>query len=110
MDTAAKTLVDLQSMEFPQSVEQQQDVAFQTRLRRLRSRLTGDILHKYETRKRRYGATSVVPVRRGICTGCQVALCLKTRRNVDHGVTECEHCGRLLYSSSTRRRKLRLEI
>ncbi len=110
MNASAKALVNLQALEFAPVEEHQQVVADETTIRRLRARISGDLLRKNEIRKPRYGATSVVPVRRGTCSGCQISVSLRTRRSADQAITECEHCARLVYASSPRRKRLRIEI
>jgi predicted nucleic acid-binding Zn-ribbon protein len=110
MNHKAKALIDLQSLEFRMKQQRRQVVSKHTAaIARLRSEVGPQLLHQYETRKRRYGATSVVPIRGELCSGCRISLCLGTRRRAYTVVTECEHCARLLYNPAKRRR-LRIEI
>ena len=78
-------------------------------IRRLRARVSAQVLKEYDIRKRRYGASSVVAIEGDICTGCQVHLSLKTQRQARYRVIECEHCGRLIYNPS-RCQRLCIEI
>jgi predicted nucleic acid-binding Zn-ribbon protein len=111
MNMKTRNLLNLQSLEFtPEEVSKRKvrEGLFKT-IRRLRSGLSMQVLREYDFRKKRYGSRCVVPVRDGICTGCQVTLSLRTRRMAKCRITECEHCGRLLYNPE-RRRPLRLEV
>jgi predicted nucleic acid-binding Zn-ribbon protein len=111
MNFKTKTLLNLQSLEFtPEEVPKNKvhERLFRT-IRRLRSGLSMQVLREYDFRKKRYGSRCVVPVRNGICTGCQIALSVRTRRMAKFRIMECEHCGRLLYNSE-RCRPLRLEV
>ena len=110
MDEKAKALVDLQQMEFAAKKEKQQSVSNRTEaVERLRTRIGSQLLRQYETKKRRYGGQSIVPVRGNLCSGCHISLSLGTRRRAYSEVTECDHCARLIYNPA-RKRRLKIEI
>ena len=50
----------------------------------------------YETARRRYGLTAVVPLERGICRGCYVRQ-PSAPKSIEEGVFSCQSCGRVLY-------------
>ena len=110
MDTNTRALLNLQSMEFPQRQPPHRGAANQTRMRMVRKDIAIQVLREYETRKRRYGSTSLVPIRQDACTGCQVAVSLRTRLRARSKITECEHCARLLYSPMRKHRPVRIEV
>jgi len=110
MDTNMKALLNLQSLEFSSKMPPVRGRnGLKQSIDRLRRILSIQVLREYDFRKRRYGASCVVPMDNGICTGCQVALSVRTRRLAKHHVTECEHCGRLLYNPE-RHRRMQVEI
>ena len=113
MNTTTRTLLNLQALEFEpprQSPADPEPGIFWPAIQRLRSRVTTQVLREYDTRKRRYGAHSLVPIHEDSCTGCQVRLSVKTRRLALERVTECEHCARLLYNPSRPRQRMMLEL
>jgi predicted nucleic acid-binding Zn-ribbon protein len=105
MENSIKQLVHLQNLEFRANGSRRK----LTEIAHLRSDIAEQILRKYDTRKRRYGARSVVPIEGVVCSGCQMALSLGTRRRAHQQLTECEHCARLLYNP-TRIQRIRAEI
>jgi len=112
LNAMTRALLNLQTLEFeprPPIRRTRTARAGVPRIQRLRSRVSAQVLREYDSRKRRYGARSLVPIRKDSCTGCQVRLSLRTRRRALERVTECEHCARLLYNPS-RRRRLVMEI
>lgn len=110
MNDKAKALVNLQNLEFSLEQGKQQPVSKQTAaIKRLRAHISSDLLSQYDTRKRRYGASSVVPVQGNLCSGCRISLSLGTRQRAYASVTECEHCARLVYNPA-RKRRLKIEI
>lgn len=112
MNSFTKALLSLQSFEFPPNGKAQRvrnsRKAVSTVLR-LRSHLPVQILREYDYRKHHFGANCVVPVENEICSGCRVVLSQRTLRTSYHRLTECEHCGRLVYNRS-RPRRIRLEV
>ena len=116
MNTTTKTLLSLQTLEFQPGFEERRSSDSGTgngkahkAIQRLRGRLSMQILHEYDYRKVRFGAQSVVPVETECCSGCQVVLSRRTLRLAQGRLTECEHCGRLVYSLM-RYHRLRLEF
>ena len=112
MNTPTRALLSLQSYEFPQNGKAQRDCNKRKAVRtilKLRSQLPIQILHQYDYRKPHFGGNSVVPVENGICSGCRVVLSQRTLRRSYQHLTECEHCGRLVFNRS-RPRLLRLEV
>ena len=110
MNEKAKALVTLQNLEFSSRRSQKEPVKPEVgTIEHLRSRVGSQLLRQYENRKRRYGATSVVPIRGDLCSGCHISLSLGTRRRAFSEVTECDHCARLVYNPA-RRRRLRIEV
>ena len=110
MDEKAKDLVNLQHLEFASRRQQVPEVHNrENAIEQLRSRIGSQLLRQYDHKKRRYGASSIVPIRGNLCSGCQISLSLGTRRRAYNTITECEHCSRLLYNPS-RRRRLKIEI
>lgn len=112
MNTGTKNLLSLQSMEFVElrgrgrrkTIEEKTSA-----IKKLRNRLTSQVLHNYDVRKRRFGADSVVPVNASVCSGCHIAVSLHTWRQAQaETVVECEHCARLVYSPTKHRTPLRL--
>ena len=114
MNKTTRTLLNLQALEFepPRATPVDPDTPpiFWPAIQRLRSRVTAQVLREYDTRKRRFGAQSIVPIRKDSCTGCQVRLSVKTQRLARERVTECEHCARLIYNPSRSRQRLMLEL
>lgn len=110
MNNTTRALLSLQALEFTETATSTKAPSRLARaVSRLRGRVSKQILSRYDSRKRRYGANSVVPLKRGICTGCQVSVSRKTRTSSEKGLVECEHCGRLVYSTG-RHRPLNLEV
>ena len=63
---------------------------------RLQQSLSPALARKFAITRRRFGATAVVPMERGVCRGCY------TRQpslvpEIDEDVHECFNCGRLIY-------------
>lgn len=107
-----KALLDLQSLEFPaagRNLEGVNRLRVNETIQRLRSRVSSDLLHEYDSRKRRYEGTSIVQIANERCTGCQVKVSLRTRRDAEDHLTECEHCGRLIYDTH-RHKPIKIEI
>ena len=112
MQAATKALLSLQDCEFQEETgkgRSRETRDLRTAIRRLRSRLSVQILHEYDHRKEHFGASSVVPVVGEMCSGCHVKLSQRTVRLSHYGLTECEHCGRLVYNPA-RQRRIRLEV
>ena len=115
MNTTTKTLLSLQALEFQPGSEERRGENGTVKgrahkaIQRLRGRLSMQILHEYDYRKAHFGAQSVVPVEADCCSGCQVVLSRRTLRLAQGRLTECEHCGRLVYSIM-RHRRLRMEF
>ena len=114
MNATTKTLLSLQSLEFPPSTEergseQTGNGKAQKAIQRLRGRLSTQILHEYDFRKDHFAGQAVVPVEEDCCSGCRVVLSRRTLRLAQGRLTECEHCGRLVYNMM-RHRRLRLEF
>ena len=112
MQTATKALLSLQDCEFREETEKDRSQArrcLHATIHRLRSRLSVQILREYDHRKEHFGASSVVPVKGEMCSGCHVKLSQRTVRLSHYGLTECEHCGRLVYNPA-RKRRIRLEV
>ena len=112
MNTSTKHLLSLQACEFSPEIGRSADTAdtrIMARIRKLRGRLSVQVLRQYDHRKVHFGPTSLVPVEDGICSGCRIYLSRRTLRTAFYRPVECEHCGRLVYNSE-RRRKMRLEI
>ncbi|MBN1868357.1 hypothetical protein JW916_13810 [Candidatus Sumerlaeota bacterium] len=112
MNATTQALLDLQVLEFAKEtrnrIRRRRERACRA-VARLRRRIPIQVLREYDTRKRRFGSNSLVPVEGDICSGCRVALSRRTLHDSSVRPTECEHCARLLYNP-TRRRRLRLEI
>lgn len=112
MNTATRTLLSLQSCEFSPAgtalVGSTPD-KLTDEIQKLRRRLSVQLLHEYDLRKQHFGADSVVPVEHGLCTGCHVRVSQRTSRLAQDHLTECEHCGRLLFSN-TRHKRIHIEI
>jgi predicted nucleic acid-binding Zn-ribbon protein len=51
---------------------------------------------KYRKMRNRYGTRAVVPVERGVCTGCHMRQ-PNMVQELDEEISECQNCGRLLY-------------
>ena len=112
MNSTTKALLDLQTLEFPKEARKRIRTRRSRGFReivRLRRRIPIQVLKEYDSRKRRYGAHSLVAVDGEICSGCQVALSRRTIHDSSLKLAECEHCARLLYNP-TRHKKLRIEI
>jgi predicted nucleic acid-binding Zn-ribbon protein len=112
MNTATRTLLSLQSCEFsPDGTAQagNKPHKLSDEIQKLRRRLSIQILHEYDLRKQHFGGESVVAVEHGLCTGCHVRVSQRTTRLAQERLTECEHCGRLLFSNA-RRKRIHLEI
>jgi predicted nucleic acid-binding Zn-ribbon protein len=112
MQTATKALLSLQDCEFQEETGRSRSRAtrdLRTTIQRLRSRLSVQILREYDLRKEHFGAFSVVPVIGEMCSGCHINLSQRTVRLSHYGLTECEHCGRLVYNLG-RQRRIRLEV
>jgi predicted nucleic acid-binding Zn-ribbon protein len=65
-------------------------------IKRLRQSLSPILIRKYELANRRFGGGCVVPMERGICSGCYM-MQPASLPEIDEDVHECTHCGRLLY-------------
>ena len=112
MNVSTETILSLQAYEFSLNASPSLGLThgkLAAKVDELRSRLPGQILHAYDTRKRRFGAGSVVPIENGVCTGCCVMLSQRTLRLSYSQLIECEHCGRLVYSAN-RRRRVQFEV
>ncbi|HPS03069.1 MAG TPA: hypothetical protein PLA90_16130 [Candidatus Sumerlaeota bacterium] len=112
MNTATRTLLSLQSCEFSPAGTVQagnNPENLTDEIQKLRRRLSIQLLHEYDLRKQHFGADSVVPVEHGLCTGCHVRVSQRTTRLAQDRLTECEHCGRLLFNN-TRHKRIHLEI
>ncbi len=112
MNTATRTLLSLQSCEFsPDGMAQagRNPKDLTSEIQKLRRRLSIQLLHEYDLRKQHFGSDSVVAVEHGLCTGCHVRVSQRTTRLAQDRLTECEHCGRLLFSTE-RRKRIHLEI
>ena len=106
-----KALLNLQTLEFSQDRQRRNGMSGRriASIKRLRADLSIQVLREYDFRKQRYGSRCVVPIERGICTGCQVTPSLQTNRAAQYQIVECEHCGRLLYNPE-RHRRLKIEV
>jgi predicted nucleic acid-binding Zn-ribbon protein len=63
---------------------------------RLLQSLTLDIQRRYSNLSKRFEASAVVPLERGICTGCYMRQPADLKE-IGEDIHECQHCGRLLY-------------
>ena len=112
MNATTRTLLRLQSCEFRGNghvLRGKEKHEMGAAVHRLRSRLSVQVLHEYDYRKRRFGKESVVPVEDSICSGCHIILSQQTLRLSYGRLIECEHCGRLVYNPG-RRRRMHLEV
>ncbi|MFP4379823.1 MAG: hypothetical protein ACLFUS_04895 [Candidatus Sumerlaeia bacterium] len=108
MNSKAKKLLSLQSLEFDEDKKNGNNSREKT-IEKLRSAVSAQTLHNYDIKKKRYGSNSVVAIENGHCSGCNVSLSLKTVRESNSHVVECEHCGRLLYNPK-RHKRLVIEV
>lgn len=110
MTPELKALLTLQSMEFsPGSPRQKHVRNEEARKRRLRKRVGKRLVLAYERRKPNYGSATVVSVRGEFCSGCWIRLSRQVLCRAYHGLTQCDHCARLLYNPTAPRR-IRLEV
>lgn len=63
---------------------------------RLLTSMSPDLQKHYAKIQRRHGISAVVPMKRGVCTGCFVRQPARPVE-VDEEVYECFQCNRLLY-------------
>lgn len=98
MNSRAQALVNLHLLEY----SGKELTSKAGRIRALRIDAGHTLLAKYETRKKYYGAGSVVPLHGNCCSGCWVAQSQQTRLRAHDQVLECDHCGRLLYDPAKR--------
>ena len=64
---------------------------------RCRDELSSALLKRYEVLKEHYGKTALVPLKNGVCTGCFITQPESGLIEVEDGIYQCQHCGRLLY-------------
>jgi predicted nucleic acid-binding Zn-ribbon protein len=110
MTPELKALLTLQSMEFSLGNSRQRLVGDKGAKRRRLRKLAGKTLVlAYERRKPNYGGASVVSVRGEFCSGCRIRLSRQVLHRAYHGLTQCDHCARLLYNP-TAPQQVRLEV
>ncbi|MEO8377368.1 MAG: hypothetical protein ABI579_06830 [Candidatus Sumerlaeota bacterium] len=63
---------------------------------RLQQVLTPTLQQHYEKLFARYGSTAVLPLRRGICTGCHMRHPAGAHRLAE-AISQCQNCHRLVY-------------
>ncbi|MCC5877198.1 MAG: hypothetical protein JJU11_13335 [Candidatus Sumerlaeia bacterium] len=63
---------------------------------RVAQSLSPTLARKFEITRRRFGATAVVPMERGVCKGCYTCQPAMVPE-IDDDVHECFNCGRLIY-------------
>ena len=56
-----------------------------------------EILVRYDSLKQRFGPSVLVPVEHDSCSACHMGISERRRKAVEHDVSDCESCGRLLY-------------
>ena len=112
LNAKVKALLKLQAEEFSaenQEVSNQEREKLEEKLEKLRSGVSAQLLKEYDLRKQKYEGDSVVPRRSGVCSGCCISVSLRTLRLAEGRMTECEHCGRLVFNP-TRHKPLRVEV
>ncbi|MCC6545836.1 hypothetical protein IT570_01615 [Candidatus Sumerlaeota bacterium] len=65
---------------------------------RLQQAMSPTLQQYYPRLFQRYGSTAVVPLRRGICTGCHVRHPAGASKLAE-GVSQCQNCNRLVYDA-----------
>ena len=65
---------------------------------RLLQAINATAMRKYAIANRRFGAGSVVPMDRGVCSGCYMVQ-PASLPELDEDIHQCTHCGRLIYDT-----------
>ena len=107
-----KALLKLQAVEFSQSnqdASKQEREKIEEKLEKLRSKISAQLLKEYDLRKQKFKGDCVVPLRSGVCSGCCISVSQRTLRLAEGRMTECEHCGRLVFNPA-RHKPLHVEV
>ena len=72
----------------------------QTEVDRCKAELPPEMVDRHDYLVGRYGASAVVPVKSGCCSGCHVQIPSARQNRLEEGVYVCEQCGRLLYDET----------
>jgi predicted nucleic acid-binding Zn-ribbon protein len=64
---------------------------------RCRQTLPVEVIEGYERRRARHGESTVVPIERGSCSGCNIRLPSSGLSEVAEDIMVCSHCDRLIY-------------
>jgi predicted nucleic acid-binding Zn-ribbon protein len=59
--------------------------------------LSEDVIKEYEMRRDRFGKTAVVPIERGSCSGCNIAIPAVGMEEIAEDISKCPSCDRLVY-------------
>lgn len=65
---------------------------------RLQQAMSPTLQHHYLKLFARYGSTAVLPLRRGVCTGCHMRHPAGAGKLAE-GVSQCQNCHRLVYDA-----------
>jgi hypothetical protein len=107
-----KALLKLQAVEFSQSnqgASKQEREKIEEKVEKLRSKITAQLLKEYDLRKQKFKGDCAVPLRSGVCSGCCISVSQRTLRLAEGRMTECEHCGRLVFNPA-RHKPLHVEV
>lgn len=64
---------------------------------RCRQTLPSKVIETYEARRPRYGDSTVVPIERGSCSGCNLRLPSSGVPEIGEDIMVCSNCDRLIY-------------
>jgi predicted nucleic acid-binding Zn-ribbon protein len=64
---------------------------------RCESEISPEIMKRYQIMEERYGKTALVPLKKGICTGCYLHQPKSGGIELSNQLYQCHYCGRLLY-------------
>jgi len=67
-------------------------------LRRCEAELSSDILKRYQILEERFGDEALVPLHKGICTGCNMHQPKSGFIELASQIYQCHYCMRLLYN------------
>lgn len=114
MKSGTKHILQLQSLEFAINGFAGREKSREEKLEAIekyRRKVSIQDLRRYDSRKRKFGSESIVPLQGNLCSGCRVTVSRATQRLAQAGsIAECEHCGRLLYEPSRRHKPLKMSM
>ena len=76
------------------------DSRAEAEVERCKAELPPEAVEQYEYLLKRYGASAVVPIKNGCCSGCYIQIPSSRQNQLEEGIFICEQCGRLLYDES----------